>query len=279
MVQLTIQTKRWLMLAAVLAAAVLLVIMWRTSGVHAGIAEWQQHASPGPLSSAHSRLQSNCAACHSAVEGPDDAKCVACHANNTALVQRQPTAFHAEIKECAQCHIEHQGADSDLRRMDHVTLARVGLETLKLNATAGDMRQRTQLLKWLNELPVDQSPSATHPEISALESTLNCQGCHATKEPHSGLFGKDCASCHATQQWTITKFRHPSPRSTDCAQCHQAPPSHYMMHFDMVSKRIAGQQDARVSGCCGPVEVSQCQRCHQTTSWNDIKGVGWYKHH
>lgn len=22
-----------------------------------------------------------------------------------------------------------------------------------------------------------------------------------------------------------------------------------------------------------------CRACHQTTSWNDIKGVGWYKHH
>jgi len=25
--------------------------------------------------------------------------------------------------------------------------------------------------------------------------------------------------------------------------------------------------------------VDQCLLCHQTTSWNDIRGVGWYKHH
>ena len=26
-------------------------------------------------------------------------------------------------------------------------------------------------------------------------------------------------------------------------------------------------------------DVSQCFLCHQTNAWNDIKGVGWYKHH
>jgi len=279
MVQLTNRWKRSLTLGASLAAAAALIIIWRASGIHADITAWQQHADPGPLSRVHSQLQGDCAACHTAVEGPDDSKCIACHANNSALVQRQPTAFHAEIKDCAQCHIEHQGADADLRRMNHVTLARLGLKTLERTANAADSRQRTELLNWLNRSPSGQSSLAIHPEVSALESTLNCQGCHATKEPHSGLFGKDCANCHATQKWTITQFRHPPPRSTDCAQCHQAPPSHYMMHFEMVSKKVAGQQDAQNSGCCGPVDVSECQRCHQTTSWNDIKGVGWYKHH
>ncbi len=53
----------------------------------------------------------------------------------------------------------------------------------------------------------------------------------------------------------------------------------HMMHFEMLSKRIAKQEDSQVAECCGPTQVNQCYRCHQTTSWNDIKGVGWYKHH
>jgi hypothetical protein len=52
-----------------------------------------------------------------------------------------------------------------------------------------------------------------------------------------------------------------------------------MMHFDMISKKIARQEDAQVAACCGAVQVNQCYRCHQTTSWNDIQGVGYYKHH
>jgi len=75
------------------------------------------------------------------------------------------------------------------------------------------------------------------------------------------------------------EFCHPSLRSLECAQCHQAPPSHYMMHLEMVSKKVAGLDNDQNSQCCGPVQVNQCYRCHQTTSWNDIKGVGWYKHH
>ena len=43
-----------------------------------------------------------------------------------------------------------------------------------------------------------------------------------------------------------------------------------MGHFHMVSMKVAGQHHA---------QVNQCYLCHQTTAWNDIKGVGWYKHH
>ena len=25
--------------------------------------------------------------------------------------------------------------------------------------------------------------------------------------------------------------------------------------------------------------VEQCYLCHETTSWNDMEGVAWYKHH
>jgi hypothetical protein len=106
--------------------------------------------------------------------------------------------------------------------------------------------------------------------IAPLEATLNCAACHATKDRHFGLFGRDCAQCHATVLWTIREFRHPSPQSTDCAQCHQALPSHYMGHFHMISRKVAGKHHA---------QVNQCYLCHQTTAWNDIKGVGWYKHH
>ena len=51
------------------------------------------------------------------------------------------------------------------------------------------------------------------------------------------------------------------------------------MHFEMISKKVAGQEDAQVAGCGGPAQVSQCYRCHQTTWWDDIRGVGHYKHH
>ena len=116
---------------------------------------------------------------------------------------------------------------------------------------------------------------------------LDCFACHSNQNPHRGgtsvgccgrgsansvdsLFGRQCADCHVTTTWKIAGYKHPLPRSEDCAQCHQAPPSHYMGHFEMVSKTVAGQPQAG---------VEQCYLCHQTDAWNDIKEVGWYKHH
>lgn len=68
----------------------------------------------------------------------------------------------------------------------------------------------------------------------------------------------------------VCVFVHPSARATECAQCHQEPPSHIMMHFSMMAAPFAGQRNAG---------VKQCFLCHQSTSWNDIKGVDWFKHH
>ena len=220
----------------------------------------------------------DCAACHTPVTGADDVKCIGCHANDEALLQRQPTAFHATIGHCAVCHGEHQGVNVRLVKMDHTKLSRIGLASLTNAASRELQRGSTDRMTWLR-LQQRSTATASRPPLTPLEATLNCRSCHGTKDRHVGLFGEDCAVCHETSAWTIATFRHPSPRSLDCAQCHQSPPSHSMEHFNMVSKRVAGQDDKTNSQCCGPVRVNQRYRCHQTTSWNDIKGVGWYKHH
>ena len=231
----------------------------------------RRQASPGRLSAAHSFTENNCAACHTPFRGVEAANCVVCHANNEELLARQPTAFHAHISSCSECHLEHQGAERRPVGMDHLALARIGLRQLNEGDAGSEQRQkRAELLVWMRQYGAGWQATASQPNVTPEEATLNCAGCHDTRDKHVGLFGKDCAQCHATTQWTIPEFIHPTPRSTNCAQCHQAPPSHYMEHFEMVSKRVAGVRDAA---------VSQCYLCHQTTSWNDIKGIGWYKHH
>lgn len=219
---------------------------------------WQRMALPGELSQAHAFLEHDCAACHAAVEGVKASNCIVCHANNESLLQRQPTSFHASISSCKECHLEHQGRGRLATNMDHVMLAEIGLRQLK------DDDVDSELLTW-SKLWVPP-----HAHITPEETVLNCATCHSNDDRHFQLFGQDCAQCHATNRWTIAEFRHPSPNSMDCVQCHQAPPSHYMMHFKMISAKVACQPNA---------EVHQCYLCHQTTSWNDIKGVGFYKHH
>ena len=228
-------------------------------------ATWQRLAEPGALSAAHARLEENCAACHTSVTGVEPSKCIVCHANNQSLLQRQPTSFHASISRCTPCHREHQGIANRPTNMNHEALAEIGLRQLGEDpADTENTARRSVLAAW------NRQRAAPHSRIGVKEATLHCATCHANDDRHFKLFGDDCSQCHATDRWTIPDFRHPSATSKDCAQCHQAPPSHYTMHFKMISARVAGKPRAR---------VDQCFQCHQTTSWNDIVGAGWYKHH
>ena len=231
----------------------------------------QRAVRPGQLSQPHAFLENNCAACHTPRKGVEAQNCIVCHADNKSLLQRQPSAFHADIASCTACHLEHQGRIPRTAQMDHEALARIAERKVAreaVNPVEGNARN--DALVWI--LSQSQKPGANpnYPLITPAEGLLNCAVCHSTKDRHRALFGNDCAQCHATTKWTVPEFRHPAPASQSCAQCHEAPPSHYMMHFQMVSMKIAGVEKA---------EVSQCFLCHQTTSWNDIRGVGFYKHH
>lgn len=229
-------------------------------------------ASPGPLSASHSFLESNCAACHTSLTGAEANKCISCHADNTAVLQRQPTAFHASIRECSECHIEHRGRQTRPTGMNHEALARIGLREIRKDAGTDKNKNREleRLVAWMKESKLQAGVDHHGSIVKPVEAILDCATCHSTKDRHFGLFGQDCAQCHEAARWSVTGFLHPSSRSRDCVQCHQAPPSHYHCCFSMHFKQVARVEHA---------EVSQCYLCHQTTSWNDIKGVGFYKHH
>ena len=232
---------------------------------------WESTVSPGDLSSAHSFLETDCLGCHTPISGVKRDKCVLCHANNTQIIQRQPTAFHTDVAECTSCHQEHNGRSASISTMDHEALVDIGFLMLPdKNVDFDEGSERLNLLKGLlgNGRRVD--PIFVHQDVSSKEALLNCTQCHSNDDRHFGLFGVDCVQCHSTTQWSLPEFIHPSNRSMECNQCHEAPPSHYMQHFKMISAKVAGEPKAK---------VEECFVCHQNTSWNDIKRTGLYKHH
>lgn len=244
-------------LAAALAGIVVPLVVHR-SGSWA-VPGWQALVTPGLLSQKHQFLAGQCEACHTPHAGVEAKNCIACHANAPSLMTKQSTRFHASIGQCAACHVEHEGRERRPVAMDHDALARIGM-----GAGSGRPEPSLEHLKtYIAELGARTRRS--DPILG-----LDCAACHTNRDPHRGLFGRECASCHLVTSWALAGFRHPSPDSKDCAQCHQAPPSHYMMHFQMVSMAVAGREHAR---------VEECHVCHQTDSWNNIRGVGWYKHH
>lgn len=246
---------------------VVVVIVWLLAPEQAVFKQaitWQRLVEPGALSAAHMHLEDKCAACHTSVRGVLPVRCITCHANDEAVLRRQPTSFHASISSCVECHLEHQGRSHRPTHMDHVALAEIAFRQLNVSGESEDETAREQLLGLV------RSRRSVPSHLEPTEWILNCATCHANDDRHFSLFGSDCAQCHGSDRWTIPEYRHPAASSMDCAQCHQGPPSHYMMHFKMISARVAGKPKAR---------VDQCFQCHQTTSWNDILGVGWYKHH
>lgn len=231
----------------------------------------QRAVNPGKLSQSHAFLENNCAACHTPTKGVEAMNCIVCHANDDNILQREPTAFHADIGNCKDCHSEHGGRHAKMTEMDHNVFANIGRK--QLEKSASEDSEFAAVLAWLkaaDDFPKKTSSDFVHPALTTSERALNCASCHSNDDRHFGLFGNNCASCHETKKWSLPKFRHPSASSQDCAQCHQAPPSHYMGHFNMISAKVAGKPHAK---------VNQCFACHQTTSWPDIKKVGWYKHH
>lgn len=214
---------------------------------------------PGDLSKYHSHLESNCTNCHTKYQGVNRASCVMCHASSSVLLKKENTAFHNSISSCTGCHSEHQGRQSAITKMDHDILFEI--------LTKVSQRDGQQIQK---NIGLGRKVTTNSYLQIDTEKALNCQGCHGNQDKHRGLFGNSCSECHDFKSWKINSFKHPSPSSKDCSQCHQAPPSHYMMHFKMISEKVAGVEHARVQDCFS---------CHNTNSWNDIRGVGWYKHH
>lgn len=216
---------------------------------------------PRPLSAKHNFIGGRCEACHTPFRGVVASSCIACHATAAADLGRQSTAFHASAQECRGCHTEHREAGR-LITMDHSALLKIAA-----HLSPGQPRQLSTSGQMADDLREFLGLPASQPGQWA---SLDCASCHSNRDPHRELFGRDCAACHATATWRVTGYVHPSGTSKDCAQCHQAPPSHYMEHFVMMDRKIAAQEHA---------EVNQCYLCHRTDSFNDIKGVGWLKHH
>lgn len=95
----------------------------------------------------------------------------------------------------------------------------------------------------------------------------NCYACHASKEPHGGQFGTDCASCHTPSGWKNATFDHGKTSfpltgghtAVQCKACHGngvfkgTPRDCFTCH---------ASKDAH-NGQFGTV----CSTCHNTTGW------------
>ena len=213
---------------------------------------------PGPLSSAHAKLEAACTSCHRAfsrqAQGP---LCLACH-KDIAADAATHTHFHgrsAEVagSQCRRCHSEHQGRDASIifstpELFDHaatdfsLTGAHIGVACGRCHA----------------------------PKASFRSAQVECRACHAKDDPHKGKLGPNCAKCHVTERWTKTT---PWPHllwplagahaQAACHACHAGP------RFVGLPKTCIGchRQDDIHRAKLGP----KCATCHSPSGWPDLR--------
>ena len=212
-------------------------------------------ASPGQLSRAHATLAglTDCARCHEAGHEVTAAKCLACHKPIADRISRRVGVHRAVTATCVPCHVEHRGADVDLRRFD----------------TRGfDHRAVTGFALEGQHARVAANCAACHKARSFLAARATCASCHA--DVHKGSLGADCTRCHSTAvtfKQTRTQFDHGTAqfaltgahRTVSCEKCH-------------VGGVFRGLRFDSCASCHKPPHrntlATSCTACHVTDHWS-----------
>lgn len=182
----------------------------------------RQTFAPGPLSSAHARLEANCAACHRGeTRGVSDAACLTCHeragvARGSFDLARHVTYHVAgtrspaagQVVACAACHTEHEGRDITLTTVAAATCA-------ECHGFGSFDRGHPEFAFAAHELPEPATLQFAHrhhvarvlgerlePAAAAANPQLACFTCHEPAEDGTGFapleFARHCGACHLT---------------------------------------------------------------------------------
>jgi len=219
---------------------------------------------PGPLSHAHAKIVSagagpGCVQCHAPSGATEASRCLKCH---QPIAQRMAAkkGVHREVTgDCGSCHVEHQGADAELKPLDQASFDHAGETGFPL--TGGHAR-------------LAETCAACHKGSSYIQVTSQCSSCH--RDGHRGALGLDCTSCHtpgaafrnASRAFHKTGMfplegRH---QAVPCASCHLdgvtkgTPTRCYDCHW-------VRRQDDRYRTALG----ADCETCHSPTAWTAVR--------
>ncbi len=214
---------------------------------------------PGPLSSAHARLESRCDSCHTSFrKEAQDAKCTSCHSGIGGDIASR-TRFHgkftpARTGACKSCHSEHKGRGSALIRLDRASFNHALTD---YSLTGGHARATC---------------SGCHGTGSNYRGvSRECAACHSRNDPHRGQLGRSCQNCHTTVAWKqVQGFDHSrtgfaltgAHRQATCISCHAG-----QRWKGLTTNCIAchARNDAH-KGSRG----TNCAGCHSTAAWRAV---------
>jgi hypothetical protein len=139
----------------------------------------QAPAMAGPLSKAHAALASGnqCQRCHSESGKISASLCLACHKPIADRIAAKKGVHRDADGACASCHVEHHGADADLRPLDPSSFDHAGAAGFPLVGR----HAKTECAR-------------CHKTRSYLGNRPDCASCHT--DGHQGALGAACATCH-----------------------------------------------------------------------------------
>ena len=273
---------RWLSVPPTLALT-WLCLFWLCSAAIGQI-------SPGPLSAVHQQLEgvAKCTSCHDFGAGIRRFKCAGCHTEIQQRLQSQ-TGFHPRaIKtspgqgDCAQCHMEHNGRNFALTRLD-----RKAFDHARDTGFTLEGRHREQKCESCHTSK--KIPAAARLEIklknidkSFLGLRRECASCH--EDRHSSQLGADCAHCHTQVSWDKAPgFSHSRTsfpltglhQPLACQKCHVAMPREGETDKPVLFKGIAyaGCQSCHTDPHKGAFQAAKfrgsCESCHNTSGWKN----------
>ena len=238
----------WRLILALLGA----VLMTSNAGAQS---TWEKIISPGPLSSAHAKLEKKCDSCHKTFKKEAmNAMCLSCHKGIAGDIN-QNAGFHgkstARSQQCKTCHSEHHGR---------------GYRIVAFNAATFNHS--------LTDYPLVGGHAKAkcvgcHKAGGSYRTTSTaCASCHAKKDPHLGRLGRNCQGCHTVTGWKKTlPYNHAKTgfpltgqhRNVTCMGCHAG------QRWQGLSQQCIGchaRNDVH-KGSRG----TNCSTCHTPADW------------
>jgi hypothetical protein len=270
-------------------ALVLLLVVATTQALAQGL------ASPGPLATAHARLDNlaHCLSCHDAGRALSGRKCLTCHVSIAAEL-RADRGYHAAATKhgtdlaCGSCHSEHNGRPYQLVSWrpfggkEHFDHAQTGWALQGAHARQHCDACHTASLVTDAAVRADSSLSVRR---TYLGLGATCLSCHL--DEHRGRVSRRCEDCHTVDAWKpAPRFDHDrtrfaltgAHRAVSCDKCHTvraAPATGPTGRVDSSFVDFHATRAGWDRGCigCHPSphrdtgRLGACERCHTTDGW------------
>ena len=251
-------------------------------------------ASPGPLTTAHAKLDdlARCLDCHDAGRELSGRKCLACHVSLAREI-RADQGYHAVATKhgaelgCRTCHSEHNGRPYQMVKWPAGGKTRFDHAQTGWALTGAHARERCEdchkaTLITLASVKSDASLSAAR---TYLGLGTSCAACHL--DEHRGRVSQQCQDCHTVDAWkpaprfdhARTHFRLTGLHATvTCDKCHSVREELASGPGATTDSSFLDFHPTRpgwATGCIGchpsphkeAERVGSCEKCHVTAGW------------